>query len=431
VAELLPMVAEPASDLLSGPVVCTWWRTVYLPSGWRWRTSWAGLAARFAEPGTYPIKSKLRRWSVATFREDDEGRGPNYRALKNIEAVAGIVLDLDGESRLAPTRDRVAEAFGGLLVIAHTTWSSTPELSRWRVTLPSSRLMTRDEHDRVWRAAVELVELAGMAPDYRARDASHPWAVPAQRPGYEHLVLDGAPLDVEAALARFPCSPPPEAPPVTTPMGDELARRIWRASLYLAKIPPAIANSGGHAVTYRAACRLVHDPRFALPPDVALHLMLDEYNGRCEPPWSERDLRHKIADAVTKGRAPSTWCAGSQGSEQTRERGRVDRFTVQRAKLRRRQEDPNRQPIWRVTFDLVSDDGELFSYRFTVPSDGYFSDAIRTRYRAALADVDCFELRTECDCDLTSRLAGRVYEIERSNGEVRKVQLIARGRPPC
>ena len=38
---------------------------------------------------------------------------------------------------------------------------------------------------------------------------------------------------------------------------------------------------------------------FGLGVEDALPLML-EWNERCQPPWDEKDLRHKLEDAVKK-----------------------------------------------------------------------------------------------------------------------------------
>jgi hypothetical protein len=70
---------------------------------------------------------------------------------------------------------------------------------------------------------------------------------------------------------------------------------IERARLYVAKIPPAISGEGGHNHAFAVACALIHG--FALPRDRALSL-LREYSDRCQPPWSERELAHKIESAV-------------------------------------------------------------------------------------------------------------------------------------
>ncbi len=79
------------------------------------------------------------------------------------------------------------------------------------------------------------------------------------------------------------------------PAGDALVRR---AGAYLDSIPPAISGSGGHSQTYAAATAMVHG--FGLDPEAAFSLLWDRYNPRCEPPWSEKELRHKVSDAASK-----------------------------------------------------------------------------------------------------------------------------------
>jgi len=71
-----------------------------------------------------------------------------------------------------------------------------------------------------------------------------------------------------------------------------------RARRYLARMEPAIAGSGGHDRTFAAAAVLLHG--FALDREAALAL-LREWNGtHCRPPWSERELVHKIDSALAR-----------------------------------------------------------------------------------------------------------------------------------
>lgn len=72
-----------------------------------------------------------------------------------------------------------------------------------------------------------------------------------------------------------------------TPYQDRVRR-------YLAKVPGAVSGACGHNTTFKVACALVNG--FALPPAEAMPLLLD-WNAACQPPWSEADLRHKLADA--------------------------------------------------------------------------------------------------------------------------------------
>ena len=71
-----------------------------------------------------------------------------------------------------------------------------------------------------------------------------------------------------------------------------------RAIAYLAEMPPAISGQRGHDACYAAATAVVHG--FGIPPERAFELLRDHYNPRCEPPWSEKELRHKVDDAAVK-----------------------------------------------------------------------------------------------------------------------------------
>ena len=74
---------------------------------------------------------------------------------------------------------------------------------------------------------------------------------------------------------------------------------IDRASKYLATMDPAIQGSGGSNACFRAACAMVLG--FELPTKDAYRLLLNEYNDRCDPPWSEKELWHKIESAAKQG----------------------------------------------------------------------------------------------------------------------------------
>ncbi len=83
--------------------------------------------------------------------------------------------------------------------------------------------------------------------------------------------------------------------PNSSQLGPISSKRLERARKYIAKMPAAISGSGGHDRTFAVACALCIG--FDLGPDDALDL-LREYNERCEPPWGDHDLEHKIASAM-------------------------------------------------------------------------------------------------------------------------------------
>ena len=78
-------------------------------------------------------------------------------------------------------------------------------------------------------------------------------------------------------------------------------RSVERARAFLQCVDPAVAGQRGDLRTFRVCCRIVRG--FDLSDDEAVRA-LSEWNARCEPPWSERELRQKIANARRYGREP-------------------------------------------------------------------------------------------------------------------------------
>jgi len=73
------------------------------------------------------------------------------------------------------------------------------------------------------------------------------------------------------------------------------AKRLAAARAYLNKLEPAICGSGGDKHTFIAALNLVG--KFGLFEADAL-IVLQEWNQRCVPPWTEFELLHKLSSAV-------------------------------------------------------------------------------------------------------------------------------------
>jgi hypothetical protein len=74
---------------------------------------------------------------------------------------------------------------------------------------------------------------------------------------------------------------------------------LERARRYVAAVPPAIAGQRGDVRTFHVCCRLARG--FGLSTGDALSV-LAEWNARCDPPWSERDLLAKLDHAHRYGR---------------------------------------------------------------------------------------------------------------------------------
>ena len=79
---------------------------------------------------------------------------------------------------------------------------------------------------------------------------------------------------------------------------DEFCSTHWKAEMtvaramkYVERMPAAITGQGGDRQTYRVACCLVKG--FLLSEQDAL-LVMREYNRRCQPCWSEKELQRKL-----------------------------------------------------------------------------------------------------------------------------------------
>jgi hypothetical protein len=70
-----------------------------------------------------------------------------------------------------------------------------------------------------------------------------------------------------------------------------LSERIER---YVDACPPAISGQFGRKQTFLVAIALVRG--FDLSPEMALPF-LERYSQRCQPPWTDEELRHKLRQA--------------------------------------------------------------------------------------------------------------------------------------
>ncbi|MCA9052131.1 MAG: bifunctional DNA primase/polymerase [Planctomycetaceae bacterium] len=92
-----------------------------------------------------------------------------------------------------------------------------------------------------------------------------------------------------AAMWREPDLPRFAPPRIAVP--DDAEERCMK---YLEKMDPAVSLAGGHDATFRAACECI---RFGLD-DAATWRCMEWWNtNKCVPPWTTRELDHKIQDA--------------------------------------------------------------------------------------------------------------------------------------
>ncbi len=265
--------------------------SLYRPQGRSIETTWTALGERFEHPRQAEHKGLLSRWAPVEFRH-------GYRCRANVVRCHAVTLDVDDGSPLDP----ILAAFSTLFIMVHSTFSSTPEAPRWRIVVPLDRAVDGDAYERVWRWLATALEAENVGPDFSARDASRAWAVPAIPPSGYYVVrqTEGALASVADALIAVPVEEPLPGP--SPRQDDSYDARVRRARLYVEKMPPAISGSGGSTATLKAAIALVRG--FVLEPDDALSILATDYNPRCQPEWTLADLRHKVRQAMQRGRAP-------------------------------------------------------------------------------------------------------------------------------
>jgi hypothetical protein len=122
------------------------------------------------------------------------------------------------------------------------------------------------------------------------------WVSPDDLPVFDPEWIDPPPAATAQDATTTTNAPAPRVDVHTD--ADHLRRRL---AAYMATVEPAVEGQGGDAHTYRVCCRLVRG--FNLTIDEAIDA-LHEWNATCAPPWSDRELRTKLANAQRYGDEP-------------------------------------------------------------------------------------------------------------------------------
>lgn len=229
--------------------------------------------------------------------------------------LAAVPLDCDGSGdwhALLGVLDLAGAAY-----LAYRSGGHTPDLPKWRVVLPLSAPCAAPPKERYqaglgWVQGI-LAELAQLGPagfDPTVDRLLSPIYPGARRTpeasAPEVRWRDGLCFDPRRLLLatgyRMPAPAPPAARPAA-PRGVDEALVLRRAEAWLAKLPGAVQGQGGSDATIKAAAGLVRG--FCLSERDALALLLHDFNPRCTPPWSERDLERKVAQALRLSRLPA------------------------------------------------------------------------------------------------------------------------------
>jgi len=220
-------------------------------------------------------------WSPVIFN-------PPKRAKDNVSRVFALVLDYDKGGDW----DRIYTLWAKNYGTIYTTKSHASDAHRLRAVLPLTRAVTADEYAKIWEWASRVSADAQCPTDPQCKDASRFWYDPSTPAAgtWRAERLTGKPIDPEAILALV--VEPPKLRVVRPASQAPSDERVKRAAAYLAKIPGAVNGSGGHTQTFNTVAHVMIG--FDLSESDTLDLITNDYNPRCDPPWSEREINHKI-----------------------------------------------------------------------------------------------------------------------------------------
>jgi hypothetical protein len=290
--------------LIDKEAPCRFLQTAFEPSDWiavflkNYRT---GQTAQRVVPVDGAMAPQLQSW----LRSRNANRWNVYVSVNS----------------LRPGRSRTRDAVLGIRHVFLEEDADGPGLLATLTTrpdLPPPSYVLHSSRGRVhvfWRvrgfsaAAVEGIQKR-LAAELRTDPAATSCAQTTRLPGFVNYKRETPCAVTLEYLRPRTVLTPNDFPQVTSPAcaaSDRTARpershadrRLARARRFLQSVQPAVSGCHGDLHTFRICCRVVRG--FDLSDDEALSVMSD-WNERCQPPWSERELLTKVHNARRYGR---------------------------------------------------------------------------------------------------------------------------------
>jgi len=210
-----------------------------------------------------------------------------------------MVVDVDHEDAMGQhtAPEEPLDLAGAPCSYAHTT----PRGARL-VFLLDRPIVDKASYPRAWASIVERAERwlqqPGFVVDKQCKDlARFYWTPRATVEGFSrnaHLVQGTVPITDLADLLVT-------VAPVLRLFPKNDTSYITRARAWLEKADPAVSGQHGHDTAFRIIERVARG--FQLDEGGAFEALRD-WNARCQPPWSDAELRHKIANGLARGDTP-------------------------------------------------------------------------------------------------------------------------------
>lgn len=230
------------------------------------------------------------------------------RTKSHITQIRGWHSDLDFKDASVPTDD--VEGIMRALPLEPTMAVRTPGGLHvyWLAEGPmdSSDECRRKEHEAELKAI--QCALAPIGADKKACTVERVLRVPGffhkkSEPQLVELInVDGPRCTRELVQLAYPLVKKETKPArrrVVAQGNQDRVEVLARAGRYLDAIPGSVAGAGGNAdggtKTFTDVLMVITG--FDLAEEEALGLFREHYNPRCDPPWSEQELVHKVQDA--------------------------------------------------------------------------------------------------------------------------------------
>jgi len=236
-----------------------------------------------AKPGKHPIGND---WQRRATNDLDLVRDAFRAHRGNIGIFCGgqvVVIDADGDEGVANLAQlgampRTLTAVSGSGKGRHYVYRLMPGQSPANITDRSSKVAPKVD--------IKIRGQFVVAPSLHQSGQRYRWiefVEPAALPDWLYQRIRNQPAIAPALALR-----------VVRGGGAEM---YDRARAYVKAMPAAVSGQGGHSATFAAARKIVGN---GLPTIEELALLM-EYNQRCDPPWSDKELDHKLEQARQQG----------------------------------------------------------------------------------------------------------------------------------
>jgi hypothetical protein len=261
--------------------------------------TWEELGVFLNSPVDFCGEFETRGWSCASFVG-------NKRNLESVELVYALCLDFDAT---APS-DVLKVLLRGKQYYVHSSKRNSQHSPRYRAIVALSRPVNRGEYYRVWRMFTKPFSVPQLV-DGQTKDPSRFWFVPCKTSAtlWEFWSRTGESIDVDALIADSVELEKSETELrrkqqelilLSYQTDNDAGLIIKRAAAYLGTMDASIQGNNGSRALWHAALALTRG--FGLPGVQAMALLESDYNPRCVPPWSQKELAHKVDGAERASR---------------------------------------------------------------------------------------------------------------------------------